>query len=78
MVGVVRVEVDEDKVEEEWEEGKERKGEETSNRLKQPRHGALNVSNLVPFVVGGDAAAAAAAAEGGCGSGRLRSQMAAG
>ena len=37
----------EEKVEEEWGEKQERKDEEPSNHLKQPRHGVLNVCNLV-------------------------------
>lgn len=63
---MVGVEAAEENVEEERGEKKERKEEEPSNRLKQPRHGVLNVCNLVYNVwkerrPGGGAAAAAIA-----------------
>lgn len=63
---MVGVEAAEEKVGGERGEKKERKEEEPSNHLKQPRHGALNVCNLVYNVwkerrPGGGAAAAAIA-----------------
>ena len=63
---MVGVEAAEEKVEEERGEKKGGKGEEPSNHLKQPRHGVLNVCNLVYNVwkerrPGGGAAAAAIA-----------------